>query len=91
MCPYIVVLFKVRREVPRAVGVVPEIDGHVGECGGGDELTRRAMINWCARDSFSAFDEGVVDSDGSSETGALGATNIDGRKGVLLDSHQYYW
>jgi hypothetical protein len=91
MCPYIVVLFKVCGEVPRAVGVVPEIDGHVGECSGGDELTRRAVINCCARGSFPAVDERVVDSDGSSETGALGATDIDGRKGVLLDSHQYYW
>lgn len=35
------------------------------------------MVDGRSGDTFSTFDEGVVDGDGSAETGALGPTNVN--------------
>ena len=59
-------------------GVVPEVHGHVGKCGRRDKFAGRAVRYRGTGNAFAAFDEGVVDGEGSAEAGALCATDVDG-------------
>lgn len=85
MCPNIVVFLEIGTEVARSIGVVPQVNGHVGKGGRCHELAWCAVRDWCARDSFSTFDERVIDFDGSSETWALGAADVDWGEWIFLD------
>lgn len=83
MRPYVVVFLEIGGEVFGLWGgrerIIPEIDGHVGECGGRDQLSWYTVFDWDAGNPAAAFDEGVVDCYGCSETWSLGAADVDGR------------
>jgi hypothetical protein len=83
VCPDVVVFFKVGSVIFGFAGrgrggIVPEVDGHVGECEGCDKLAGRTMINDCSQNPRAAFDEGVVYCDWGAERGALSTTDVDG-------------
>lgn len=78
MRPHVVVFLEIPAEVARSRGViVPEVHGHVGKGGRRDEFAGRAVRYRGAGNAFAAFDEGVVDGEGSAEAGALCAADVD--------------
>lgn len=56
MRPDVVVFFKVGAEVAGPVGIVPKVDGHVGERGVGNEFAWLAIWDGYAGDTWAAFD-----------------------------------
>lgn len=84
MCPHTIVFLEISAEISLSTVIVPEINGHIGECVRGNKLAGCAVLDCSSFDASSAFDKGVEDGYWSPEGRTLSTANVDWGEGIFL-------